>query len=407
MMIVLLLLRTHLLYPVVILNKLIFLAKRSIMRANNLSTGNRGGIIITHREFITDIQPTSDFVKLEYALNPGLYQVTPWLADLASQYEEYECRAMVFEYKSLCSDTTSTSNTLGLGSVIMATNYNPLNNPFVDKRTMENYEYASSKKPTQSNIHVIDVKRSSTPVPGLKWVRSSLPPPNADIRLYDMGTFTIATQGQPSTVLNGVIGELWVAYEFEFFKPKYVTSLGSNLLNDHYSFDNSHNFGQHCPFTESDHALNNPLSPNGVATLGTRIIMNDVTSDTGYDTIRFNATHQGMTMLLIATYAGVARDSSVALETFPSPNVEEIKAFEKQETAFSRTNSGMNNFDTVTFIMKLKVKPVVQTGTETNLWDLSFRFANNTGNMPITPYLDILILQINGTPEIINNNNVL
>jgi len=367
------------------------------MRANNLSTGNRGGIIITHREFITDIQPSSDFVKLEYPLNPGLFQVTPWLADLASQYEEYECRAMVFEYKSLCSDTTSVANTLGLGSVIMATNYNPLNNPFVDKRTMENYEYASSKKPTQSNIHVIDVKRSSTPIAGLKWVRSALPPPNADIRLYDMGTFTIATQGQPSTVLNGIIGELWVAYEFEFFKPKYVTSLGSNLLTDHYSFDSGHNFNQHAPFSENDSTT--PVVPNGLATLGTRLVRS-VASLTGYDTIRFNSTHQGMTVMVIITYSGgVPAGGAVNLQPINTPNVEEVVAFVKNNNSSALTNVGLTNFNEVMYVAKLFIKPTVVTGDDVNLWDQPFQFGDNTNDLPTDALLDIWIAQVNGSPE--------
>jgi len=52
-------------------------------------------------------------------------------------------------------------------------------------------------------------------------VRDAPPPPNADIRFYDLGLLTVATGNNPS---NDQIGDLWITYEVEFFQPKVPVS---------------------------------------------------------------------------------------------------------------------------------------------------------------------------------------
>jgi len=89
------------------------------------NSSNPGGIIVRHREYVADIEGTTNFVNREYPLNPGLIKTFPWLSQVADAFEEYRIRGMVFEYKSLYADATvSSSDTGGLGSVIMCTNYN-------------------------------------------------------------------------------------------------------------------------------------------------------------------------------------------------------------------------------------------------------------------------------------------
>lgn len=114
----------------------------------------------------------------------------------------------------------------------MCTNYNANQQPFVDKRSMENYEFANSGKPSQTFLHATECAKSVTPVDKL-FVRTGEPPLNEDKRLYDLGIFNLATVGQQSSQVGGM-GELWVAYEVEFFKPKYRGAVGSHLLGDHY-----------------------------------------------------------------------------------------------------------------------------------------------------------------------------
>ena len=50
-------------------------------------------------------------------------------------------------------------------------------------------------------------------------MRNSAVPANADARLYDLGTFSIATVGMQAD--SGVAGELWCTFEVELLKPKF------------------------------------------------------------------------------------------------------------------------------------------------------------------------------------------
>jgi hypothetical protein len=79
---------------------------------------------------------------------------------------------------------------------------------------MENSEFAVSVKPTKDLMHGIECATSQTVLPKL-YVRTGDPPSGQDLRLYDLGQFQFATQNNP--VQN--LGELWVSYCVEFFKP--------------------------------------------------------------------------------------------------------------------------------------------------------------------------------------------
>lgn len=190
-----------------------------------MNTTNHGGVVVRHREYIGDIGATTAFTLASFALNPGLNTTFPWLSNVAESYEEYRWRGLLFEFKSLSSDAVlSASTSSALGSVIMATEYNVLNPNFVDKKEMENYDKANSSKPSCTFIHPVECAASQTPVDKL-FVRSGVPPAGADLRLYDLGNFQIATVGMQAA--TGVAGELWATYEVEFFKPRYLVGGGS------------------------------------------------------------------------------------------------------------------------------------------------------------------------------------
>jgi hypothetical protein len=195
-----------------------------------MNATSNGGIIVRHREYIADVTASVDFVNLSFDINPGLAATFPWLAQIAESFEQYCLRGMVFEFKTTSSDVVlSTNATTALGSVIMATQYNALDVPFIDKRTMENYQYANSCKPSVSMLHPIECAKSQTSVDNL-YVRTGAVPVGADQRLYDIGSFQIATTGMQNT--GGVIGELWCSFEIEFYKPKLL--VGGDVLSDHY-----------------------------------------------------------------------------------------------------------------------------------------------------------------------------
>lgn len=151
-------------------------------------------------------------------------QTFPWLSQIAMAFTEYKWRGIIFTFKTTSSDLVTSTNP-SLGTVIMSTDYNAAEEPFEDKRTMENYEFTTSSKPSLSFVHAIECEKNQTAHPTL-YTRDGPPPPNADIRLYDIGSFAIATQGMQATVETATIGELWCSYEIEFLKPRFDVDAG-------------------------------------------------------------------------------------------------------------------------------------------------------------------------------------
>lgn len=196
---------------------------------------NNDSTIVTHREYITDIKsgPTipagtssTAFDITEYALNPGVSSTFPWLASIAANYEEYDILGMVFAYVATSGESVASTST-ALGSVIMATEYDPTKPAFVNKQAMENYSFATSAKPSVSQMHAIECAKIRTPVKQL-YVRSGANT-GTDLRWTDFGNFYIATVGYPAVAVT--LGELWVTYKVKLIKPRLpiTVSLGGQL----------------------------------------------------------------------------------------------------------------------------------------------------------------------------------
>lgn len=177
---------------------------------------------IQHREYIGDIfsgsltSGASVFNRQDFPINPGMLQTFPWLSSVCGpNWQQHRINGMVFEYRSGSADALNSTNT-ALGYVIMATDYDSADRVFADKQSMENTEFAVSCRPACSMIHAIECAKRQTPI-NEQYVRFAAPPANADIRLYDLGRFSIATIGMQAANVN--LGELWVSYDIEFLKP--------------------------------------------------------------------------------------------------------------------------------------------------------------------------------------------
>lgn len=190
---------------------------------------------ISHKEFIQDIVSSATpgaFNIDTFVVNPGVSETFPWLSSLAVNYEEYALDGIVFEFKSTSSNALNSTNT-ALGTVVMATQYNSLNAPFVNKQQMENYEFAVSCNPSCNMIHPIECEQFQNPT-HILYVREldNASIANSDKRLYDMGNFSIASVGLQGASVT--IGELWVSYSLRLLKPK----LGqASDVADHFILD--------------------------------------------------------------------------------------------------------------------------------------------------------------------------
>nr|QKV51258.1 putative capsid protein [Crucivirus sp.] len=194
----------------------------------SFATSGRG-TIVRHREYIGDVAGSIAFTTTSYPINAGINRSFPWLSQIASNFEQYIVRGMVFEFKSTSADALNSTNT-ALGAVIMATEYNSVNPNFSSKAQAENHEFCTSAKPSESFLHPIECARGETSISAL-YTRTGTVPSNTDQRMYDLGNFQIMTVGMQAVA---VIGELWVTYDVELLKPRLYDTAGFSFYEDHF-----------------------------------------------------------------------------------------------------------------------------------------------------------------------------
>jgi len=192
-------------------------------------------VVIRHREYIKDVYsgngtPTTFYTDFRNGINPGLGSVFPWLSTVAQQFQEYTFRGLVFHFISTSGQSVASTNT-ALGNVMMATQYRFTDNAFTNKVALLNEYYSTDSKPSECFCHPIECDPKENPY-NIHYVRTSGLPVGADYALYDIGNFTFATQGMPSSKIN--LGELWCTYEIELRKPVEVGFRQTDTINTHY-----------------------------------------------------------------------------------------------------------------------------------------------------------------------------
>nr|AQU11739.1 capsid protein [Cruciviridae sp.] len=234
----------------------LYKVKHNVLMESNdppivVNKSGKHGVTFRHREYLRDIlssgidvnggvgTPSSQFNLSALPINPGQVITFPWFASVASNFEEYSIEGMIFEYRSMSGDAITGTNT-SLGSVIMAVQYNVTNPLFGSKTEMENYEFASSCRPSSNMICPVECSKFQTPMNEL-YVRFGNQSANTDLRLYDLGIFEIATVGCQGLSTN--LGELWCSYQICCYKPKLFSGLGySNLFTHLYANDYTNAF---------------------------------------------------------------------------------------------------------------------------------------------------------------------
>lgn len=199
----------------------------------NINEGQEGDMIISHREYITDIMgPPSGTngafsTRISYAINAAQTNLFSFLAQTALNYDEYEFIQLIFEFKSTLTDYTSTGT---CGSIMMATQYNATALPFTSKATMIEYDGCSSATIMNNLLHGVECdpdRRQGTKI--MTTSQDGYVPSNQDAKTINMGTFQLALINIPTTFENQQLGELWVYYRVRLGKPKLFTGLKLNL----------------------------------------------------------------------------------------------------------------------------------------------------------------------------------
>lgn len=203
----------------------------------NSGTDNTGDIFFSHSEFIQNVVvngtggTTSAFNNQTYPLNIGLPQTFPWLSQLAQNFTMYELEGCIFEYRPNSGEFGGSTN--ALGKVVMATNYDPDAPLFTTTVQAENYDYATSCKPSVGMKHGIetDSKQMAT---NMLYVRTG--EATRDKIFTDYGTFQLMTEGIQiggTGAQTAIIGELWVHYRVKLSRANlFQTQLNRNIQND-------------------------------------------------------------------------------------------------------------------------------------------------------------------------------
>nr|QKV51167.1 putative capsid protein [Crucivirus sp.] len=300
--------------------------------------GNRGNCtVVQHREYIGDVSSSTAFTNTTYSINPAVPTTFPWLSTIAKNFEEYDFKQLAFQFKSTSADALNSTNT-ALGTVIGATIYNSVNPAFTSKQQMENYEFAKSSKPSEDQVYPVECAHGENPVEQL-YTRVGPVPSGADPRLYDLGTFQQATVGSQAAA---VIGELWVLYTVELYKPK-LESAGASILSSHYRLNVDDILSPNKYFRDV-----NPLLPEQGSTLDLTI---------GTNTITWPSTISEGNFLIMYSQDGIGTVQTTSPTIAATSNCSTIAMFHNGTTARTAytTGTGGNQTDRLSIVVVISI----------------------------------------------------
>lgn len=199
----------------------------------NASDDLTGDVWMSHREFIGPVYAkapatapftTSTFFAQTFPINAALERTFPFLAQVASNFDMYDFKGLMFNYVPQYSESGDQNV---LGKVMMVTQYDPEQAPFTSSVILQNYDYANSCKPSVPQVHGVETARKQAAIE-MYYTRTGAS--SKDLRWTDLGNFTIATEAVPmgaAAVANQQIpiGELWVTYRVKLSRAKIGTGL--------------------------------------------------------------------------------------------------------------------------------------------------------------------------------------
>jgi hypothetical protein len=177
-------------------------------------------VTFRHREYICDVSSTASFTVNTYAVNPGLATTFPYLSAIAQNFQEYEFKGLVFEFKSTSANALNSTNT-ALGTIMMAAQYRADAAAFINKEQLLNEMWSVDSKPSDCFILPIECAPVENPL-SVQYVRSAAVPAGQDAKLYDLAQLTVASYGSQATAN---VGELWCSYEVQLRKPQLTGAL--------------------------------------------------------------------------------------------------------------------------------------------------------------------------------------
>jgi hypothetical protein len=191
-----------------------------VTRAANDETDT---LVLTDLEFVADIfAPTissgsSAYTSQTFAVNPGLQNFAPNLAQIACNYTEYTIKQLVYELRPVINESNVNNGLTGIGMMVF--NYNPNDDPYDNKEDVLQAHGSVSGKITDNIKCGVECSPSKTNKNNF-FIRNGPVPYLRDQDEYDCGILTIATNNIPAAFSNLQIFELHVYYTVELRKRR-------------------------------------------------------------------------------------------------------------------------------------------------------------------------------------------
>jgi hypothetical protein len=187
--------------------------------------------VVKHREFIRNVvtgsTPNAFIISMPLVINPGINTSFPWLSGVASNFIQWKANYINVHYVSLSGEFGGAAGSTALGSVNMAVQYNSDIGSYRDKQSMLQEEHAVSGVPSRDLM--LKVKCTPEAVLKKQYIRNNaIGQKSVDLLMYDLGSIYIAVDGCPTA--NTTLGELYIEYEIELFKPSASITSGTVLM---------------------------------------------------------------------------------------------------------------------------------------------------------------------------------
>lgn len=166
---------------------------------------------IIHREYLGGIpSPTTSQYQIvkSVSVNPGLAASFPWLSSIAKNYESYRFNYLKYEYVPMVSTNTA-------GKIAMMLDYDALDDKPVSPIAMQNSAGAVSTQ-VWNSITLSSSKEQMNKAYKSKFIRTTQPPENSDLKTYDAGLLNIATTGFSAIAP----GDLYCSYSVTLLTPQ-------------------------------------------------------------------------------------------------------------------------------------------------------------------------------------------
>lgn len=289
-----------------------------------------------HREYIGDIVSTTGFTSNIFSINPGLEKTFPYLSSIASNFQEYKFKGLIFEYKSTSSTVVTGANT-AMGTVSMVAQYRSDAPDITSKLQLLNEMWSADARPSDTFILPVECDPAENPM-HMQYVRTGTLPANQDIKMYDLAKVAVATQGQQTA--GTVIGELWISYEVELYKP-IMANPGNSL------FDNTAKYSRlgctsALPLGTTSISI---IDTFGLSFTGTTIALPAGTLGTYYVNVTWANTVVTVTAPTVAVTNGVISSTGVAFTPNNGTVTDELAC----QFIFTCTGDSVDDVPLVTF----------------------------------------------------------